>query len=78
MSGTAANGVDYALLSGTTVIPAGRRYKDLNIRAFRDGLTEPDERVILTIESGNGYELSNPVTGTVTIKNGPNTMRRRK
>ncbi|HSH17323.1 MAG TPA: Calx-beta domain-containing protein, partial [Verrucomicrobiae bacterium] len=53
LGGEAQNGVDYNPLSGMAVIPAGAGQTTINIVAIEDFVTEPFERLIVTLaESG--------------------------
>jgi len=55
LGGTAENGVDYQHLSGVVVIPAGADHARFSITAIEDTITEPFERIILTVsDSGCG------------------------
>lgn len=47
--GTAANGVDYAPMDGTVVIPAGEDRLDLWVAALPDEVVEGDETVLVNI-----------------------------
>jgi hypothetical protein len=50
LHGTAENGADYERLSGSTVIPAGRRFVTVTVRPLPDDLAERIETVILRLE----------------------------
>ncbi len=66
---TATSGADYATLSGTVSFAAGELWKDVIVTPVNDQLMEPDETVIVTLQSAaNGeYTLGTNVTATVTI-----------
>jgi SdrD B-like domain/Bacterial Ig domain/Calx-beta domain len=55
ISGTADNGADYETISGSVVIPAGVDSALIEITPLLDKLTEGDETVTLTLQSGGGY-----------------------
>lgn len=48
ISGTATNGVDYAFIPDSILIPAGDTTVDIHITVFADGIVEGVETVILT------------------------------
>ncbi|SIT06427.1 gliding motility-associated C-terminal domain-containing protein [Filimonas lacunae] len=52
ISGTATNGVDYATLSGTAVIPANSSSVTVAVTPYADMLTEGTETVVATITGG--------------------------
>jgi hypothetical protein len=52
MSGTAVNGVDYQLLSGTTTIPAGALGVDIQVTPINDALAEGTETITLSLAPG--------------------------
>ena len=60
MSGTAVNGTDYQLLSGTAVIPDGATGVDIPVTPIEDTLREGTETVILTLAPGVGYGFEVP------------------
>ncbi len=59
MSGSAANGVDYALLTGAVVIAAGSAYKDVSVVPLADAEDEDGESVIMTVLADAGYDADN-------------------
>jgi hypothetical protein len=65
--GSAANGVDYQLLSGDVVIPAGSTSATVSVTPLADQ-SGGDHTVTLTLGSGSGYTLSQS-QGTLTIEN---------
>lgn len=76
VTGSAQMGLDYQNLSGSATIPSGRAYVDVQIRALRDNLIEPDETVRITIvPNGTLYQVGSPATGAVTIRNVGGTVR---
>lgn len=67
VGGSAVNGVDYALLAPTVVIPAGAASVDVTILPFADAVAEPAESVQLTLGGSAEYALNGTTTATVTI-----------
>ena len=67
LGGTAANGVDYQLLSGSVTIPAGASSVDVLVRPIDDRLIEIAEIVILTLSPGDAYNVGLLNTAVVTI-----------
>ena len=68
ISGTASNGVDYALLPGSTVIPAGATSNTITIAPIMDAVFDtPNKWVALTLTSG-AYAIGSPSNDTVTIQ----------
>jgi hypothetical protein len=66
VSGTASNGADYTLLTGTVPMPAGATNADIVIAPWNDLLTEGDETVTITLSPGP-YPIAAPGSATVTI-----------
>ncbi|MGQ0626783.1 MAG: beta strand repeat-containing protein, partial [Phycisphaerales bacterium] len=69
IAGSATNGTDFTMLSGTVVIPAGQSSADILIAALSDLVVEGDETVLITLVTGSGYALGTNTQGTVTLKN---------
>ncbi len=67
ISGTATNGVDYAELSGTVVIPAGQKSANVDLRPIDDLLAEGNETITLTVQPGAGYGPALPNTSTINL-----------
>jgi parallel beta-helix repeat protein len=67
ISGTAANGADYASLPLNVTIPAAAATVTLNVVPFDDSIVETVETVTVTIVSGAGYKPVSPSSATVTI-----------
>ena len=66
VSGTASNGVDYASLSGTVLIPRGATNATIAVAAIPDALVEGTEYVTLTLLPGS-YVVGTSPTATVAI-----------
>jgi glucose/arabinose dehydrogenase len=67
ISGTATNGGDYQMLTGTVQIPAGQVSAPIVVTPIDDPNPEATETVILTITAGPGYTPGNPGQATVNI-----------
>jgi hypothetical protein len=86
LSGTASNGVDYAFVSNSVVIPPGATQAFVRVLALTDGLAEGTETVVLTIEPVGCIAIFPPPPGcyaiglsrqaTVFIADFPNTTNR--
>lgn len=59
ISGNAVNGIDYNKISDVYTIPAFQTEVSFIIHAFKDGLFEGDETVILTIIPSQAYNIVN-------------------
>lgn len=68
VSGTAGNGLDYAALSNSFTIPAGRLSATLPVQPLDDLLREGPETVTLTLQNNAAYALDQPTTATVTLQ----------
>lgn len=61
VSGTAENGVDYATLGGTAVIPAGKVSESVEVVPAADGVAEPiPETVVLAIATNSPHHVAGP------------------
>ncbi len=67
ISGTATNGVDYAELSGSVVIPDGQKSANVTLTPVNDALAEGTETVTLTVLPGVGYVPDLPSSSTYEI-----------
>jgi len=68
ISGSAANGTDYAALQSSITIPAGVTSSVIKITPVDDSMYEGDETVTLTLSTGTGYVLGTSKSATITIK----------
>lgn len=66
VSGTATQGTDYRPLK-TAQIKAGKDHVGIPVKPIMDDVKEGTETVTLTLRPGEGYELDEPLTGTVRI-----------
>ena len=69
IGGTATNGVDYESLTGNLVIPAGESVGTIIVNPVFDGVFEPTESVIISLQPNVGYSLGSNITGVVSIAN---------
>ena len=67
VSGTAINGTDYDLLSGTITIPDTATGADLIVSPINDALLEGTETVTVTVVAGTGYGADLPVSATLYL-----------
>jgi hypothetical protein len=67
ISGTASNGLDYAAISNSIIIPAGSLTATLPILPLHNGIVEGPVTVTLTLQSGPAYHLGAPTNATVII-----------
>jgi hypothetical protein len=67
VGGTAANGVDYAFITGGVTIPAGQSNAIVSVIPVDDSLIEGDETVIVSLTEGSTYRVAYPSAATVTI-----------
>lgn len=68
LSGTAANGADYAALSGSATIPAGQASVAVAVAPLNDDALETAETVILTLAASPSYSVVSPETASVAIE----------
>lgn len=67
VSGSATSGDDFEAFSGEVVIPAGETFATIIVTPFADiDETEGSESIVLTLTSGEGYEVSG-VSAEATI-----------
>jgi len=67
ISGSAANGKDYAKIKNSVVIPAGTTSAYVDIAPINDRKKETTETVTLNIKASAAYTLSTTVTASVNI-----------
>lgn len=68
MSGTASNGVDYTLLSGSVTIPAGSPSVGLSVTPVDDSVAETSETIILSVIGGTNYSAGIPGSATANLR----------
>ena len=67
-SGTASNGLDYAMLNGSVLIPAGSNAPSLFIVPLADDLAEDDETVTVTLQPAANYQAGAISSATAVIR----------
>jgi hypothetical protein len=67
ITGSAGNGVDYASLSGSALIPAGQSSAPIDISPINDASAEGAETAHILLTSGAGYRLGAVVSDLVWI-----------
>ncbi|HEY3181566.1 MAG TPA: LamG-like jellyroll fold domain-containing protein, partial [Gaiellaceae bacterium] len=67
VAGSATPGSDYVALAGSVAIPAGAATATITVTPVNDTAVEPDETVVITLGSGEGYYVGGPGSATVTI-----------
>jgi Calx-beta domain/PKD domain len=65
--GTATNGSDYTSLPGTIVISSGQSSVTVPLTPTDDSTAEPDETVVVTLQSTADYTLGTASSATVTL-----------
>lgn len=71
LTGSAANGVDYATTTAQVVIPASAGSAEILITPLADSLSEGDETAILTLTSNPAYILGSAAQASITIHDRP-------
>jgi hypothetical protein len=71
ISGSAAAGVDYEVLSNSTVIAAGQASANLPVIPLEDDLAEGDEEIVLTLTPNAAYVLGTPAGNSVMLHDRP-------
>ncbi len=67
VSGTATPGADYLALTGSATMVAGNSSVTIPVTPLDDSFVEPDETIIVTLNSGAGYTIGSPTRATVTV-----------
>ncbi len=67
IGGTATNGTDYQLLSGSATIGAGQASTTITLTPIDDVLVEGPETAILTLSTSGAYVIGTAGSATVTI-----------
>ena len=68
LSGGASNGLDYAMLNGSVLIPAGSNAASLFIVPLADGLAEDDETVTVTLQPAANYQVGAISSATAVLR----------
>lgn len=66
-TGSAGAGSDYTALPATAAITVNSNTVDIPVTVTEDAVPEPDETVVVTVQSGTGYTVGTPSTATVTV-----------
>ncbi len=69
IAGTAINGIDYSLLTGSVIIPAGDNSAYIDITVLDDQTIEPTETVSLTLTSATNSVASLVVSAAIATAN---------
>jgi hypothetical protein len=69
VQGSAKAGKDYAALSGSLRIPAGKRNGTVTVKPVDDSKKETDETVVLKLSDNAAYTRGTASSATVTIEN---------
>jgi hypothetical protein len=67
ISGSALNGVDYALIKSEITIPAGFLAADLPIQPLAESLSRGNRTIILTLQTNDNYNLGRHRKATLTL-----------
>lgn len=67
VTGTAVNGVDYAPLSGSVILPAGEVSALVDVQPIDDQLAETGETVILALAPSSAYRVGSPALASVVL-----------
>lgn len=65
--GTATDGSDYTIVSGTLTIPAGQTSGIFTVPILSDAIDEDDETITLSLSNPTNAQLTSPMTATLTI-----------
>ena len=68
LSGKTRNGIDYLLLSGKAIFPAGSASRAVRLVPINDTILEKSEPVVMTLRASPDYLVGVPGGATVTIK----------
>ena len=67
VGGTATNGTDYQLLTGSVTLAANSSTATITVTPIDDNAVEGNETVVVTLSANAAYTLGSPSSGTVTI-----------
>ncbi len=67
ISGTASNGVDYALITNVMTIPVGAQAVDIPVQPITDLVNRGNKTVVLTLGTNAAYQVGDDRRATVTI-----------
>lgn len=67
MTGTAANGVDYTSLPGSTTLAAGQSSTNITVTPINDTIGEATETVIMVLTGSTNYDLYTNISAIVNL-----------
>lgn len=67
VSGTATSGTDYTEIPTAATVPAGASSVDVTISVLDDDEIESDETATITLSDGDGYDLGDIASASITI-----------
>jgi hypothetical protein len=67
LSGTAANGTDYQVLSGSVTIPIGAASANVTVRPIDDAVAKGNRTLVLAISASTDYDAGSPNSAVITI-----------
>lgn len=70
IGGTATNGVDYATLPGSIMIPAGQRQALISVVPLEDGAPALNRTVVLKLTASTNYTIGFPARAAALIEEG--------
>jgi hypothetical protein len=70
VSGTATSGTDYTPIGTPVTLAAGESAAYLEVAALDEGVYDPNETVVVTIQSGTGYTIDTQNSASVSIRDG--------
>lgn len=73
-SGTAAEGEDFAPLSGVVDLPVGQNSVSIDLEPTNDGVLESAETLTVTVLPDAAYIVGSPDSATATIDDAPDTV----
>ncbi|WP_162027552.1 MULTISPECIES: Calx-beta domain-containing protein [unclassified Lentimonas] len=68
LSGTASNGSDFRTILPTVIFGANESEATLSVSPFADGITEPTEKLIVTLTPNAGYTLGEASSAEIEIR----------
>ncbi len=68
VSGTATSGTDFTSLGTTVTFPVGEADTFLDVEALTDSVYDPNETIVVTLQTGTGYERDLVYSATLTIE----------
>jgi len=72
LNGTATSGNDHNLTSGSITIPANQTFSNIEFNITDDNDCEPDETIVITLETPTNADLGTKTSCTITLLNDSN------